>query len=88
MAEQPVQPDSYEKPEPRKMSRNVPPLAWVLMAVLVAVFVVAGLMRGGSRETPSGEVMPQTRESSAYMPPAPATGDAPATPGGEITTRD
>lgn len=69
------QPDSPDKPEPQKMTHNVPPLAWVILALLVGVFLVVGVMRGGSNAS---------RGDAGYMPPAPAEGDAPATPGGVV----
>ena len=79
-----TQPDSYERGEPRRATRNIPPLVWIVLGLLVVVVVVFWMQRGGTHVTPHGGTMPQAEQDAAYMPPAPATGDAPATPGSVI----
>lgn len=81
------EPDSYDKPEPRRMSRNVPPLAWIILGLLLVVIVVAAVQRRGTHVTPQGGTMPQAGQGEAYMPPAPAAGAAPATPGAVVNDR-
>lgn len=66
----------------RKPSRKIPPLVWIVVALLVAWLVVALMQRGGTHVTPQGGTMPQAQEGTSYMPPAPASPGAPATPGG------
>jgi hypothetical protein len=78
------QPDTYERVENRKGTRNIPPLVWVVLALLVGWLVVAMMQRGGSDRTPQGGSTPSQAEGTSYMPPAAATGDAPATPGGTV----
>jgi flagellar basal body-associated protein FliL len=67
--------------QPRKGTRNIPPLVWIVLAILVGWFVVAMVQRGGTHTTPQGGQMPQAEQGTSVMPPAPATGDAPATAG-------
>lgn len=67
-----------------KAKRKIPPLVWIVVAILIGWFVVAMLQRGGTHVTPQGGTMPQAVQNEAVMPPAPATGNAPATPGGVI----
>lgn len=76
--------DSYDRAEPRKATRNIPPLVWIVLALLVAWLVVALIQRGGVHHTPQGGTMPQEKQGAAMMPAAPANGAAPATPGGTI----
>jgi hypothetical protein len=76
------EPDSYDKSEPRKATRNIPPLVWIILALLVAWLVVAVAQRGGTHHTPQGGSMPQEKSGAVTMPAAPANGGAPATPGG------
>ncbi|WP_334163626.1 hypothetical protein [Phenylobacterium sp.] len=76
--------DSFDKPEPRKATRNIPPLVWIVLALLVGWLVVALMQRGGSDVTPQGGTTPSAAEGTSIMPPAPASGDAPATPGGVV----
>jgi flagellar basal body-associated protein FliL len=78
------QPDSYDRAEPRKATRNIPPLIWIILAILVGAVVVFWMQRGGTHVTPQGGTMSQAEQGESYMPPAAATGDAPATPGGTV----
>jgi hypothetical protein len=64
-----------------KRKGGVPPLVWIILALLVAWFVVAMVQRGGTDRTPHGGATPEAAQGPSVMPPAPATGDAPATPG-------
>jgi len=77
-----TQPDSYERGEPRKATRNIPPLVWVVVAILVACVAIFWMQRDDTHVTPQGGTTPQAQQDPSYMPPAAATGDAPATPGG------
>lgn len=70
--------------EPPRTRRNIPPLVWIVLLILVGWLVIALLQRGGYDRTPQGGTAPRQAEGPAYMPPAPATGSAPATPGGQI----
>ncbi|WP_411288508.1 hypothetical protein [Phenylobacterium sp.] len=76
--------DSADRPEPRRASRNIPPLVWVVVAILVAWLAVALIQRNGADRTPQGGATPSAAEDASVMPAAPATGDAPATPAGVI----
>jgi hypothetical protein len=63
----------------------VPPLIWIVLAILVAWFAIAMWQRQGTHPTASGrETVTTTQEAPGYMPPAPASGSAPATPGGQV----
>jgi len=64
--------------------RRIPPLVWIIVAVLIGWLVIAFLQRGGTHVTPQGGTTPQATQGEAVIPPAPATGDAPATPGGVV----
>lgn len=66
----------------RRPARKIPPLVWVILALLVAGVVVGMLQRGGTHVTPQGGTMPQAKPGTSYMAPAPAGPNAPATPGG------
>jgi hypothetical protein len=78
------EPDSYERREPRKATRNIPPLVWIVVAILIGWLVVAMMQRGGTHRTPQGGTMPTQEQGTSYMPPAAPSGDAPATPGGVV----
>ncbi|MDB5466169.1 MAG: hypothetical protein JWQ46_931 [Phenylobacterium sp.] len=80
----PTGPDSYDRGEPRKATRNIPPLVWIVLALLVAWFAVAMIQRGGTDRTPQGGSMPRQAEGTSVMPAAPANGSAPATPAGAV----
>jgi biopolymer transport protein ExbD len=84
MSEPTSRTDSYDKPEPRKATRNIPPLVWIVLALLVAWFVIAMVQRKGADHTPQGGSTPAQAEGTSVMPPAPANGSAPATPGGTV----
>jgi len=83
--------DSSRRVDPRDASpdtgktRRVPPLIWIIVAALVAWFAIAMWQRQGTHPTASGrETVTSGAEGTAYMPPAPANGSAPATPGGYV----
>ena len=78
------EPDNQGRTEPRKATRNIPPLVWIVLAILVGWFVVAMMQRGGEDRTPQGGSTPAAAEGPSYMPPTAPTGDAPATPGGVV----
>lgn len=65
----------------QKSSRRIPPLVWIVLALLVGWLVVAMVQRGGTDRTPGGGSHPTAEQGTSVMPPAPATGSAPATPG-------
>lgn len=65
----------------QKSSRRIPPLVWIVLALLVGWLVVAMVQRGGTDRTPGGGATPMAEQGSSVMPPAPASGAAPATPG-------
>ena len=69
---------------PRKASRRIPPLVWIVLALLVGWLVVAVMQRQGADRTPQGGSTPAQAEGASTMPAAPATGDAPATPAGTV----
>jgi hypothetical protein len=69
---------------PEGKTRRVPPLIWIILAILVAWFAIAIWQRQGVRTTPQGGTVTTGQEGPAYLPPAPASGSAPATPGGEV----
>lgn len=78
------------RPHPRDASpdtgrtRRIPPLVWVVVVLLVAWFALAMWQRQGTHRTPSGGTVTSAAEGPAYLPPAPANGTAPATPGGQV----
>ena len=78
--------DSRTDPAPteRKGARKIPPLVWIVLAILVGWLVVAMLQRGGTHVTPQGGTMPQQAEGPSTMPAAPATPNAPGTPAGTV----
>jgi hypothetical protein len=78
------EPTSPRDARPAGRTRNIPPLVWIVLALLVLWLVVALVQRGGSNRTPSGGTMPSQAEGPSYMPAAPANGSAPATPAGVI----
>lgn len=67
---------------PSKPGRRIPPLVWIVLAGLVAWAVIMMVQRGGTHRTPSGGEMPMAEQGPSIMPPAPAEGATPATPGG------
>ena len=66
---------------PSKPARRIPPLVWIVLAALVAWVVLMMVQRGGTHRTPDGGEMPMAGQGSSVMPPAPADGATPATPG-------
>lgn len=68
--------------DPGRKSRKIPPLVWIVLAGLVAWLVIALVQRAGADRTPQGGSTPAQAEGTSVMPAAPATGSAPATPGG------
>lgn len=75
-------------PTPRtaetKRKSRIPPLVWIVVALLVGWLVVAVAQRGGTDTTPQGGTTPMAAEGPSIMPPASATPEAPATPGGVV----
>ncbi len=69
-----------------KAKRKIPPLVWIILAVIAGWIAYSFIARGGERTTPQGGTMPQPPASTSYMPEAPASGDAPGTPGGAVVT--
>lgn len=65
----------------QKSGRRIPPLVWIVLALLVGWLIVAMVQRGGTHRTPDGGTMPMAEQGPSVMPPAPASGTAPATPG-------
>jgi hypothetical protein len=76
--------DQRSETAPKKATRRIPPLVWIVLALLVGWLVVALLQRGGIDNTPQGGSHPMQAEGTSVMPAAPAQGDAPATPSGAI----
>ena len=66
---------------PQKSSRRIPPLVWIVLALLIGWLVVAMIQRGGTDRTPGGGTHPMAEQGPSVMPPAPASGTTPATPG-------
>lgn len=84
-------PETSRRVDPRDASpdhggtRRVPPLIWIVLAVLVAWFAIAMWQRQGTHPTASGrETVTSAAEPAAQMPAAPANGSAPATPAGQV----
>jgi hypothetical protein len=73
--------DQRETAEPKKARGGIPPLVWILVALLVGWFVVMMVQRSGR---PQGTDHPAQAEGASVMPAAPASGDAPATPAGVV----
>jgi len=65
---------------PARRRGGIPPLVWIVVALLVGWLVVAMVQRGGTEHTPGGGTHPMQAEGASVMPAAPASGDAPATP--------
>lgn len=84
MSDEQKTPDSYDKPEPKRMTGNVSPLTWVVLVVLLGVIVFGAIQKRQTHHTPQGSALPSAVEAPAYMPAAPASGDAPATPSGVV----
>lgn len=56
----------------RKETRNIPPLVWIVIVVLIAVAALAYYGRDKNWITPHGGSTPAVHESGA--PPAPSSG--------------
>jgi hypothetical protein len=69
---------------PEGRNRRIPPLIWIIVALLVVWFIIAGVMRRGVDNTPQGGSTPAAAEGSSHMPAAAANGSAPATPEGTV----
>jgi hypothetical protein len=54
--------------------RKIPPLVWIVIAILVGIVLYAAMTYGGSRTTPSGGTVEQAKPE-ASLPP---DGKAPA----------
>jgi len=75
-------PGAHSATPERRPGRKIPPLVWIILALLVGGIAVGLLQRGGTHVTPQGGTMPQAEPGASYMPPAPVGPGAPATPGG------
>jgi hypothetical protein len=64
------EPDDPRAPETKRMTRNVPPLAWVIGAIFLGWFAVMALQ----------PVLQPGRPDDAVMPGQPSTSTSPATP--------
>jgi hypothetical protein len=71
-------------PEDHHAKKRIPPLVWIVVAILVAWLVIALVQRGGTHVTPQGGTMPQQAEGTSVVPAAPAGPGAPATPAGTV----
>lgn len=69
---------------PEGRNRRIPPLVWIVLALLVAWLVIALIQRGGVDRSPHGGTAPREAESTGIMPATPAQGSAPATPAGTV----
>ena len=54
----------------RKDSRNIPPLAWIVLLALIALGVFAWMQYGGSVRTPHGGTAPVEAADTARAAPA------------------
>lgn len=76
-----TEPDSVDRPEPQRPTRNVPPLVWIIAAIFLGWAAIAIVQHAGSNTTPQGGETPRAEaQGPTVMPAAPATADAPATP--------
>ena len=73
-----AQQDTSRRVDPRDASpdtgrtHRVPPLIWIVVALLVAWFAVAVWQRQGTHPTASGrETVTSGAQSTGYLPPAP-----------------
>jgi hypothetical protein len=67
---------------PRRRGRSgIPPLVWIVLALVVAAIAWAVSQRSGTLVTPHGGTHPTQAEGPSVMPPTPPSGDAPGTPG-------
>ncbi len=77
-------PDGYDGAPPRKRSRSIPPLVWIVLALLLAWLVIALMQRQGADRTPQGGSTPAQAEGASIMPATPPSGTTPGTPAGVI----
>jgi hypothetical protein len=50
-------------------AKRIPPLVWIVIALLVVMAIWGAVQYGGSHETPNGGSTPQAVQSDAVMPP-------------------
>ena len=67
---------------PEGRNRRIPPLVWIILAVVVAWLIGIAVWRQGVDRTPHGGTMPRASQPTSYMPATPPQGSAPATPAG------
>lgn len=75
-----TEPDSIDRPEPQRPTRNVPLLVWVIAAIVVLWAVIALVQYAGTHRTPQGGEMPMAAPEEVTMPATPPTPQAPGTP--------
>ncbi|MDO8901019.1 MAG: hypothetical protein Q7V15_06670 [Phenylobacterium sp.] len=72
--------------EKTKSKKGVPPLVWIVLALVAGWIAFTVLGSNNHRVTPSGETMPQPRAEETYMPAAPARDGAPPVEGRTVET--
>jgi hypothetical protein len=50
-------------------AKKIPPLVWIVLALLVVMAIWGVVQYGGSHETPNGGSTPQATQGDAVMPP-------------------
>lgn len=65
------------KAGPRRSTRNIPVLVWIILAAVIAWIAYAFIGREGTHVTPKGGTMPQQMESDAQAPRSPDNPGAP-----------
>jgi hypothetical protein len=73
--------------ETKTKKKGVPPLVWIVLAIVAGWIAFTFLIRDDERTSPSGETMPQLESGETYMPEAPARDGAPPVEGRPIETR-
>ena len=73
-----------DRAAPRRETRRIPPLVWIVLFLALAALAWGFMQRGGHDTTPTGGTAPSQAEGTSYMPAAPANGSAPATPAGTV----
>ena len=73
-------PDPRSTPGVKRRTRNVPPLAWIVIVLLVVIIAVAIGHWNATYRTPSGGTAPMAANGHTVMPAAPSQNGAPATP--------
>lgn len=56
---------------PAPSRRKIPPLVWIVLAILVGIVLYGLATYGGSRTTPQGGTVEQAKPEESVMPPAP-----------------